>query len=286
MSTPTPPTSGWYDDPQDPAYLRYFDGVVWSDHRAPKETPVAAPVEPVSPPTGQQPAWGQPQQPGQAQSQGQWAQPGPAQQPWGQQGQPQWGQPGQPQWGHSQWAQQPLVPSAHGYPLAGWWWRVLALVIDRIVVGLVSTLVTLPLTMPYINRFRDYWGDVIDASRAGSTSMPPLPDPDGRFLAGSLLAAVILFLYDAVCTARWGRTLGKRITRLRVLDTRAPQRLGWGRAFARSAVKHVDALLGALPLLDGLANLFTLLDRLWPLWDRPLRQSLHDKAVGSLVIRE
>ena len=28
--------AGWYDDPQDPAQLRYWDGVIWSSHVSPK----------------------------------------------------------------------------------------------------------------------------------------------------------------------------------------------------------------------------------------------------------
>lgn len=30
------PTPGWYDDPEYPGYLRYWDGGGWSEHRAPK----------------------------------------------------------------------------------------------------------------------------------------------------------------------------------------------------------------------------------------------------------
>ena len=29
------PPAGWYDDPEHPGYLRYWDGSVWTDHRAP-----------------------------------------------------------------------------------------------------------------------------------------------------------------------------------------------------------------------------------------------------------
>ena len=31
--------AGWYDDPQDPSQLRYWDGVVWSNHVSPKVSP-------------------------------------------------------------------------------------------------------------------------------------------------------------------------------------------------------------------------------------------------------
>ena len=31
--------SGWYDDPNDAGLLRYWDGVVWTSHVAPKKSP-------------------------------------------------------------------------------------------------------------------------------------------------------------------------------------------------------------------------------------------------------
>lgn len=34
----TPQAPGWYDDPQQPDQLRYFDGVVWTQHVAPRRT--------------------------------------------------------------------------------------------------------------------------------------------------------------------------------------------------------------------------------------------------------
>lgn len=49
MSTPTPP--GWYADPDDPAFLRFFDGTSWTTGRAPAERLAeAAPPAPDGPP--------------------------------------------------------------------------------------------------------------------------------------------------------------------------------------------------------------------------------------------
>ena len=31
--------SGWYDDPNDADQLRYWDGVVWTDHAVPRKSP-------------------------------------------------------------------------------------------------------------------------------------------------------------------------------------------------------------------------------------------------------
>src|SRR5699024_1647698 len=39
-----PERAGWYDDPEDDTQLRYFDGVIWSDHRVPRRTRSAEPT--------------------------------------------------------------------------------------------------------------------------------------------------------------------------------------------------------------------------------------------------
>jgi hypothetical protein len=36
--------ANWYDDPEHPTQLRYWDGVAWTDHRAPKPAPAPAPA--------------------------------------------------------------------------------------------------------------------------------------------------------------------------------------------------------------------------------------------------
>ena len=56
MSAP----SGWYDDPQDPTHLRYWDGVLWTDHRTPKAPPAPG-IPPMTSPLPTAPAAGVPQ---------------------------------------------------------------------------------------------------------------------------------------------------------------------------------------------------------------------------------
>lgn len=326
----TPQSSGWYDDPQDPTHLRYFDGVVWTEHRAPKDVP-PTPADPYADPasgapgasygttttgtttTGATaasaggpsagaPATGQgtsdpyaggtgiPQAPG-------WQAPGGTA---GGQQYPQYPQGGQqyPQAGYGQgfpqapgaaYGQVPYgVPMLHGRPLSGWWRRVGASIIDSFVVSLVMSLVTLPLTMPSMRRMMDLWSQTMDAARSGGT--PPTTDMasalDSRFYLASLLMGVAYFLYDAVCTARWGRTLGKRVLGIRVVDVAAPANVPMQRAAVRALVKHIDSLVGSVPLASSLAWMFNLVDSLFPLWDKPLRQSIHDKAAKSAVIRD
>src|SRR5687768_11670958 len=69
-----PKSPGWYDDPENPQQLRYFDGVVWTRHTTPRSTrpaPGASAAQPGSQgsPTAQQgqgqQGYGQQQWPGQ-----------------------------------------------------------------------------------------------------------------------------------------------------------------------------------------------------------------------------
>ncbi len=53
---------------------------------------------------------------------------------------------------------------------------------------------------------------------------------------GDALIPAILFVYTAVLHARWGRTAGKAIVELEVVDVDTGQRPTWQRAFARSAI--------------------------------------------------
>jgi uncharacterized RDD family membrane protein YckC len=93
----------------------------------------------------------------------------------------------------------------------------------------------------------------------------------------SYLAWLVLpFLYFTLMHGREsGQTLGKRWLGIRVVDDHTGRSVGYGRAFGRYAITFVFSLFFFIPLL---------LDYLWPLWDRK-NQALHDKVVGSVVVK-
>ena len=100
----------------------------------------------------------------------------------------------------------------------------------------------------------------------------------------NLIATAIGLAYFAVPHARWGQTLGKRLTSIRVVRTDDTGTIGYGRAtwrfIAMEAFQIIADLLGAAlaPLaLLGLVNLA------WILWD-PRRQALHDKLAKTTVV--
>jgi uncharacterized RDD family membrane protein YckC len=72
-----------------------------------------------------------------------------------------------------------------------------------------------------------------------------------------------------------GQTPGKRLVGMRVVSDATGNRIGYGRAFGRYVMTVVFGLL-VVPWV---------LDYLWPLWDGK-NQALHDKIVGSVVVRD
>jgi uncharacterized RDD family membrane protein YckC len=97
----------------------------------------------------------------------------------------------------------------------------------------------------------------------------------------ALLLAVLFwfvfpFVYFTVLHGRLGggQTIGKRALGIRVQDADTGEPIGYGASFGRYALVFVFGLF-AVPVL---------LDYLFPLWDKQ-KQSLHDKAASSVVVR-
>ncbi len=78
-----------------------------------------------------------------------------------------------------------------------------------------------------------------------------------------------------------GQTVGMMAAGVRAVGDGDRGVLGYGRAFGRALVEGVLRLINLLFFLLGL---LWVLDMLFPLWDKK-RQTLHDKVVGSVVIR-
>ncbi|RAG84871.1 hypothetical protein DN069_14560 [Streptacidiphilus pinicola] len=101
---------------------------------------------------------------------------------------------------------------------------------------------------------------------------------DGTVLAdaGLLLAALLAvgLVYETIPVAVWGRTLGKAMFGLTVLDARSKSRPRLGRTLLRTAMCQtlVFLLLGILELVPCAT-------------DRKLRQSWHDKLGATFVVK-
>ena len=276
--------SGWYDDPHDPTYLRYFDGVIWTENRAPKASPTAAqstiglaqaPTQarfdggpPVDQAYGQRPPYGR--QPGQQQGQ---------QQP----GHPYAPMP--PQGGYGVTLGGMTTPD--GVPLASWGQRAGAYVLDYLILGVVTAVLGGYFLYRLFQWYLAVLNDIVQQSANGAS-----PVIDQAALTSQLLgylwpyvviAGVTQIAYNTFFLTRKGATPGKMALGLAVRRRDRPGHLSVVDALKRQALPVGSSLLGIIPLLGTVISLLPILDLLWPLWDGK-RQALHDKIADTNVV--
>ncbi|MEO7070435.1 MAG: RDD family protein [Nostocoides sp.] len=280
MTTPTSP--GWYDDPEAPEQLRYFDGIVWSRHTTPRAglaaTPaVAAPAQPATgtptpaaiPPHSGPPQPGPPMPPGP----GQWPGQGGHGQQW----------PGQV----GQWpaGQHPVVPTTRdGIPLASYRQRVGAFLVD----GVIKVVLNLVLAgYPFYLAFRSYIDDAMDAARAGKSTPMTLDMSQvhlGWLTVYVLITGVVGLIYSVAFNVRRGATPGKSAVGISVRKADQPGPLDVTTAVRRAAIPFLVAITSFLPVVSTLALLLWVADDALPLTQQR-RQALHDLLAGTQVVR-
>lgn len=178
--------------------------------------------------------------------------------------------PDQAGYGYSQPAYgTPGAPlSDFGRPLSEWWKRVVAALIDGAVVGIPVLIVFFVLMAGAFSQA------TVDPETGAITG------GEGTFvgsiLFGYALAIIVPFIYHWVMngTSR-GQTVGKMALKIQVRDATTGGPIGMGRSLLREIVRWGLGLVTC-----GIGGI---LDVLWPLWD-PKRQTLHDKAAGSVVV--
>ncbi|MGW0289548.1 RDD family protein [Streptomyces tuirus] len=149
--------------------------------------------------------------------------------------------------------------------------RLAARLLDTVVLAALTAAAAVPLGTKAI----DHVNEKIDAARlSGETVTVWLLDGTTSIYLGIILA--VLLLAGVVCevlpTAKWGRTLGKKLMGLEVRDIEAHDSPEFGAALRRWLVYSVPGLL-----VVGLVGVA------WCLFDRPWRQCWHDKAAHTFV---
>ncbi|MEJ8657565.1 RDD family protein [Streptomyces sp. MS1.AVA.4] len=149
--------------------------------------------------------------------------------------------------------------------------RLVARLIDTVVLGALVGAVSFPFVSKALTHID---GKIQAAKMSGETVTVWLLDGTTATQFGIVLAALLVLgtLYEALPTAKWGRTLGKKLLGLEVRDIESHAPPSFAGALRRWLVHGV---LGVL--LIGVVNV------LWCVFDRPWRQCWHDKAARTFV---
>jgi uncharacterized RDD family membrane protein YckC len=139
-------------------------------------------------------------------------------------------------------------------PLADRWRRLVARIIDWLVVGIpVGLLLWLLVGSFDLNR-------------------------GGRTFGMEIVYAVVYFVYEALMLTARGQTVGKMAMGIRVAMLSGGAvpagQPGWSRA----------ATYALPPIVPCCGPLFWLVNVSWLLWDKPYRQALHDKVAKTVVV--
>ncbi|CAM5739238.1 RDD family protein OS=Streptomyces alboniger OX=132473 GN=CP975_13155 PE=4 SV=1 [Streptomyces alboniger] len=149
--------------------------------------------------------------------------------------------------------------------------RLAARLVDTVVLAAVTSVAAVPLGTKAL----DHVNEKIDAAKlSGETVTVWLLDGTTSTYLGMVLAVLLVFgaLYEALPTAKWGRTLGKKLFGLDARDIEGGEAPSFGAALRRWLVYSVPGLLAV-----------GVLGVLWGLFDRPWRQCWHDKAAHTFV---
>ncbi len=149
--------------------------------------------------------------------------------------------------------------------------RLAARLLDTLIVGAVVSAATYPLATGSLHHIQHK----IDAARlSGENVQVWLIDGTTGVYLGALLGGMLLagLLYEVLPTVKWGRTLGKKLLGIQVLDIESQLTPGFGQALRRMLLRQVLDFV-----VVGVANVA------WCLFDRPWRQCWHDKVARTFV---
>jgi uncharacterized RDD family membrane protein YckC len=158
-----------------------------------------------------------------------------------------------------------------GAPLAEFWQRLLAYLLDGLIVGAA---VIVPLGVIVGVLLVPYFMSPDPAAPPDPTLIPLL-----EVLAFAVIVSLNLiasYVYFVRMCHRTGQTIGKRVMNIRVVRGSDGGPIDLRTARRRWVVQHATAVL---PFY------FNVADGLWQLWDQPYRQCLHDKCAETVVVQ-
>ncbi|KUN82619.1 RDD family protein [Streptomyces griseoruber] len=149
--------------------------------------------------------------------------------------------------------------------------RFAARLVDTLVLAAVTSAAAVPLGVKALDHVNE---KIDEAELTGRTVTVWLLDGTTSVYLGIVLAVLLVFgiVYEALPTAKWGRTLGKKLLGLQVRDIEGHEPPAFGAALLRWLVYSVPGLL-----VIGVVGV------VWGAFDRPWRQCWHDKAAHTFV---
>lgn len=269
--------SGWYDDPQNPDQLRYWDGILWSDRTMPK-------VKPGLEQSRIGDARRQYEEEQERRRAAEQAQAGYGQRPQLQPYQaPQQGGGQQSPYSRGPYLQQPVKTTPDGEPTAAWWRRLIAYVLDNILLSVITIAVSWHWLQPWITTISNWYDDLITAAQ-NNAQQPPVPDAIYHVPWQFPLIALLLYLVYEIALIAWrGQTIGHLLLGIRVRGAGSTAKPDLRAVTIRSVVKGVSNITSLVPFVASLGTIFTLIDGLVPLGDKS-SQALHDKAAKTYVV--
>ena len=241
---------GWHPDPVppqpgQPAQLRYWDGTAWTEHVAPAHQPAPATQQYAAYPS--YPSY-----------------------------------PSYPVTPGTVYDGRPTTPD--GVPLAGWWQRVLALIIDGILIGIVAGVVAFPWARDVFDSYSDWFDEAMNADSSNPDTSQLQSDIAVPLAIITLINVALGFVYNVGFLMWKQATPGKLVVGLRVRLRERPGRIPLGAVLLRWLGQFGVRVVGLIPFVGSVTGLYLLLDYLWPLWDDK-KQAIHDKVAKTNVVR-
>ena len=175
-------------------------------------------------------------------------------------------------------------PQPHGYLLAPITARLMARVIDILVVLGLNIVVNSWFVVQYLREIAPIVDEAQRRFLADGTISSGTPSNRATWLEFTIfgVALALWFAYEVPAIAATGQTLGKRIMRIKVMRFENDQPLGIGRAWRRWNPLGLPVLLWSC---CGVGFLLQGGDLLVGLLDRPLHQAMHDRHAGTVVVQ-
>lgn len=273
------PDAGWYPDPRERGRERRWDGTAWTDETRTAQPrpvvvaePVAQPVAPTPQPAAPRPTT--PTQPGfDPFAPVGFGAPAPRQQPQAPQA------PYGPQAPHP--SQPASQPRPGGIALASFGRRVLACLLDSLIVQVVVSLCTIPIYLKYVEPMREIFAKLAggaDPNEMATAMVELISDTDALLVTG--IGFAVWFVYGGIMLSWLGATVGYLAAGIRLRDVnggKVPAGRAWGRSFGWALLE----LMGQLPLLL-FVQVWSCVRMLW----HPRRQTFPDTIAGTIVVRE